>query len=39
LHPGAAANVTTSNLVKAAAGGEVPLKIVPRPPDDRPRQG
>jgi hypothetical protein len=36
VQPGAAA---TSNLVKAFAGGEVPLKIVPQPPDDRPRRG
>ena len=34
VQPSAAAHVT-----KAFAGGEVPLKIVPQPPDDRSRQG
>jgi hypothetical protein len=38
LQPGAAAQ-EKSNLVKAFAGGEVPLKIVSQPPDDRSRQG
>ena len=34
VQPGAAAHVTM-----ASAGGEVPVKIVPQPPDDRSRQG
>jgi hypothetical protein len=38
LNPNAEANVM-SNRDKAFVATEVPLKIVPRPPDDRPRRG
>jgi predicted PurR-regulated permease PerM len=37
LQSGAKVHVT-SNRVKAIAGGEVPLKIVPQPPDNRSRR-
>jgi hypothetical protein len=38
LYPNAEANVM-SNREKAFEATEVPLKIVPRPPDDRPSRG